>query len=184
MYRKICKIRKRIPILLLTAILVPVLTGCGLDLGQSVLAEFKDNKDGILDEARELWDSFLDEANDWADSMATQSITRDSKLAGKRQTGIDNYVGSYEADYDTFTGEEFIFGGTSLKRKAGRDLEVTYTLTVLSGRAILYWLDGDEEEVIASTTDQGMYEISLHAGKNFITLEGEEFTGSLRLTVD
>lgn len=174
--------QKRICTLSVMAVLFAGLTGCGME--QSILKEFRDNKDSIMGELGELWDGFLDEANDWAEAMATQSITRDKKLTGKRETGADNYVGNYEADYDRFTGEEFIFGGTSLKRKEGSDLEVAYILTVQSGKAALYWLDGDEETIIADTTDNGVYEISLHAGKNFIVLEGEQLVGRLRLTVD
>lgn len=47
-----------------------------------------------------------------------------------------------------FSGEEYIFGGTSLKRKYG-----------------------------------DVYQFTIHAGKNFIVLRGNEFTGDLSLKV-
>lgn len=177
--------RKFVSILLLLGITLTVLTGCSMeDLGQGIKAEFEDNKEGIRQEAHELWDSFLDEINDWTNSFATRSITKAHILNGEREIGIDDYVGSYEADYDRFSGEEYIFGGTSLKRKKGSDLKVTYSLSVQSGNAVLYWSDGNEENIIADTTVGGVYQFTIHAGKNFIVLKGRQFTGSLSLKVE
>ena len=98
--------------------------------------------------------------------------------------GADDYVGTYEAEYEQFTGEEFIFGGTSLKRKEGSDLQATYSLTIQSGTAVLYWLDGEDNIVFTDVSDEGDYEFTIHAGKNFIVLAGGQFTGSLALTVE
>lgn len=129
--------------MLLIGVMVTGLTGCGM------IKEFKENEDSIREEIHELWESFVDEVNEWVDYAATHSITGDSALKGERKTGIDDYVGSYEADYDGFSGEEYIFGGTSLKRKYG-----------------------------------DVYQFTIHAGKNFIVLRGNEFTGDLSLKVE
>ncbi len=37
--------------------------------------------------------------------------------------------------------------------------------------------------MIAEASDEGVYEFTIHAGKNFIVLEGERFTGTLTLNV-
>lgn len=165
-------------------LLLVSLTGCGTDLVTGFIKEYKDNKDGIHQELRELWDGFLEEANDWSEAFATHSITKDQDLIGNREKGVDNYVGTYEASYTQFDGEEYIFGGTSLRRRDGGDLCVTYSLTVQSGGATLYWMEGDNKIVIAEASDEGVYEFTIHAGKNFIVLEGEKFTGTLTLNVD
>lgn len=164
--------------MLLIGVMVTGLTGCGM------IKEFKENEDSIREEIHELWESFVDEVNEWVEYAATHSITEDSALKGERKTGIDDYVGSYEADYDGFSGEEYIFGGTSLKRKYGSDLKVTYSLTVESGRAVLYWLDGKEEKMIADASAGDVYQFTIHAGKNFIVLRGNELTGDLSLKVE
>ena len=176
-------IRKFISLMILGFLLLTCLTGCG-ELGQGMIKEFEDNKDGIRRELGELWDGFLDEFNDWTDSFATHSITKDNRLVGERKKGADDYVGTYEAEYEQFTGEEFIFGGTSLKRKEGSDLQATYSLTIQSGTAVLYWLDGEDNIVFTDVSDEGVYEFTIHAGKNFIVLNGEQFTGNLTLTVE
>jgi len=157
--------------------------GCDADLGAGIIKEFEDNQDGIRQELGELWDAFLKEANEWSESAATFSITDDPDLVGNREKGVDNYVGTYEADYSEFDGKEYIFGGTSLKRQDGSDLCAVYSLTIQSGEARLYHMDGCDEIILADITQEGTYEFTIHAGKNFIVLDGTQFTGSLTLTV-
>lgn len=166
-----------------SVLLLVNLAGCGTDLVKGFIKEYEDNKEGIHQELGELWDGFLEEANDWSESFATHSITKDQDLIGSRERGADNYVGTYEASYTQFDGEEYIFGGTTLKRKDGGNLYATYSLTVRSGEATLYWMEGDNKIVIADTSNEGIYEFTIHAGKNFIVLEGETFTGTLNLNV-
>ena len=101
---------------------------------------------------------------------------------GNREKGIDDYVGTYEADYSEFDGKEYIFGGTSLKRQDGSDLCAVYSLTIQSGEARLYHMDGCDE-ILADISKEGTYEFTIHAGKNFIVLDGTQFTESLTLTV-
>lgn len=164
-------------------LLLVSLTGCGTDLVTGFIKEYKDNKEEIHQELREIWEGLLEEANDWSESFATHSITKDQDLIGNRERGVDNYVGTYEASYTQFDGEEYIFGGTSFGRKGGGDLYATYSLTVRSGEATLYWMEGDNENVIAEASEEGVYEFTIRAGKNFIVLEGETFTGTLTLSV-
>lgn len=167
----------------ISVLLLARLAGCAADLGKGLIKEYEDNKEGIHQELGELWVGFIEEANDWSESFATHSITKDQDLIGSRERGVDNYVGTYEASYTQFDGEEYIFGGTSLKRKGGGDLCAAYSLTVQSGEATLYWMEGDHKIVIAEASDEGIYEFTIHAGKNFIVLEGETFTGTLHLNV-
>lgn len=167
----------------LSILLLTGLTGCVTDLGAGIIKEFEDNQDGIRQELGELWDAFLEEANEWSESAATFSITDDPDLVGNREKGIDDYVGTYEADYSEFNGKEYIFGGTSLKRQDGSDLCAVYSLTIQSGEARLYHMDGCDEIILADITQEGTYEFTIHAGKNFIVLDGTQFTGSLMLTV-
>ena len=166
-----------------SVLLLAGLARCGTDLGKGLIKEYEDNKEGIHQEFGELWDGFLEEINDWSECFATHSITKDYKLIGNRERGVDNYVGTYKAAYTQFDGVEYLFGGTSLKRKEGGDLYAAYSLMVQSGEATLYWMEGDNKIVIAEASDEGVYEFTIHAGKNFIVLEGETFTGTLNLNV-
>ena len=112
-----------------SVLLLFCLAGCGTDLGNGLIKEYEDNKEGIRQELREFWDGFLEEINDWSEFFAAHFITKDQDLIGNRERGADNYVGTYEASYTQFDGEEYIFGGTSFKRKGGGDLYAAYSLT-------------------------------------------------------
>lgn len=161
------------------------LTGCfWMDVYRGIFLEIKDNKEGIRQELAELQDGFFEEVNEWLAPYATHFITGDESLKGKRQEGADDYAGSYEADYDGFTGDEYIFGGTLMKRMSGNDLKARYSLSIQSGSAVLCWMDGEEEHVIADMSASDTYEFTIHAGKNFIVLKGKDFTGKLSLEVE
>ncbi|MCU0080209.1 hypothetical protein [Extibacter muris] len=186
-------LRKLISALLLLVIVMTCLTGCGTDLIRGIIKEYEDNKDGIISEFRELKDGTLNEFNDWIDSITQYTLTEDKKLKGEREPGMDDYVGSYEAEYIRFNGEEYIFGGTLPDRKNGSALKVTYSLNIESGKAALYWLEsadghillGDKEQhMIAEVTAEDVYRFTFDAGYNFIVLKGDDFTGSLSLVVE
>ncbi|MBD5548694.1 MAG: hypothetical protein HDQ97_15120 [Lachnospiraceae bacterium] len=79
----------------------------------------------------------------------------------------------------------------------GRDsdstLKVTYSLSIQSGTATLYWLESEEEHVIsgekvkyaiAEVTAADVCEFTVDAGDNFIVLKGNDFTGSLSLEIE
>lgn len=184
---------KSIFVLLLLLILLTSLTGCGMELARGIIREYEENKEGIKSELQELKDGLKEEINDWMGSASRYALTADENLVGERKSGADNYVGTYEAEYSQFIGEEFIFGGTSLGRESGNTLKVTYSLSIQSGTATLYWLESEEEHVIsgdkvkyviAEVTSADICEFTVDAGDNFIILEGNDFTGSLLLEIE
>lgn len=184
---------KSIFVLLPLLILLTSLTGCGMELARGIIREYEDNKEGIKSELQELKDGLKEEINDWMSSASRYSLTADENLVGERKSGADNYVGSYEAEYSQFIGEEYIFGGTSLRRESGSTLKVSYSLSIQSGTAVLYWLESEEEHVIsgdkkkyviAEVTAADVCEFTVDAGDNFIILEGNDFTGSLLLEIE
>lgn len=178
---------------LLLVVLMTSFTGCGMDLARGIIREYEDNKDSIKSELHELGDGIKSELNDWIGSISQYALTSDKNLKGEREFGVDHYVGSYEAEYTRFHGEEYIFGGTSMDRENGSTLKVSYSIKIKSGSAALYWLGstdghiilGDKvEHMIAETAAEDVYEFTFNAGDNFIVLKGDDFTGSLSLKVE
>ncbi len=149
-------LRKLISVLLLLAVLMTSLTGCGIDLARGIVREYEDNKDGIKSELHELKDGIKNEFNDWMGSISQYRLTEDKNLKGVRKSGIDDYVGSYEAEYTRFNGEEYIFGGTLMERENGNTLKVTYSLNIKSGTATLYWLGSTDEHIILGNKEEHM----------------------------
>ncbi len=130
-----------------------------------------------------LKDNFIDGYDNLLQSVSKHALTEDKDLTGEREYGVDEYTGSYEADYKKFNGEEFLFGGTVLERNKGNALKVTYTLKITSGTAALYWLAAGEEYTIASEDADDVYEFTIGSGDNYIVLKGEDFSGTLTMTV-
>lgn len=129
-------------------------------------------------------DNVINRFNDMLQHFSKYALTDENDLQGDKTKGDDTYTGSYVADYEDFNGEEYIFGGTALERDKGSDLTVTYQLTVDSGTVRFYWRDKEEEKIIADASDIGTYSVTLEEGDNYLTLEGDDFCGSLRVTVE
>lgn len=148
---------------LLSLCLIFTITGCGGD---------------------HVRDNVINGLNDMLLHFSKYALTDEKDLQGEKTGGADTYTGSYAADYKDFNGKEYIFGGTALERDRGSDLTVTYELTVDSGTVKLYWRDKEEEKIIADASDTGTYSVTLEEGDNYLTLEGDDFCGSLRVTVE
>ena len=129
-------------------------------------------------------DNVINGFNDMLQHFSKYALTDENDLQGDKTKGDDTYTGSYVADYEDFNGEEYIFGGTALERDKGSDLTVTYQLTVDSGTVRFYWRDKEEEKIIADASDTGTYSVTLEEGDNYLTLEGDDFCGSLRVIVE
>ena len=65
----------------------------------------------------------------------------------KKEIRIDEYTGTYTADYENFSDTAYLFGGTSIKREAGKELSIDCTLEVTEGTAKVFCISGSDEAV-------------------------------------
>ena len=104
---------------------------------------------------------------------------------GKKEKGIDDYTGTYTADYANFSGTEYLFGGTSIKREAGKELSINCTLEITEGTAKVFWISGSDEAVtLIEATGTYSDIITLPDGGNYIGIECENFTGNIELNIE
>ena len=157
---------KIIAVVFLALILTAGLAGCGSNHDKNSL------KDNLIDG----WDN-------WIQSFSKHALTKEKDLQGEKEKGVDAYTGTYVADYDEFNGKEFIFGRTALNRENGNHLQVTYKLTIEAGTAELNWIAGSDEYSIANISSEDTKEYTISSGDNYVVLKGENFSGSLELTV-
>ena len=129
-------------------------------------------------------DSILDGFNSLLHHVSQYALTDEKDLQGEKVEGVDTYTGSYTAEYDNFSGTEYLFGGTGLERESENELTVTYELTVASGSAELYWRDKDNRYTLTETEGNGSNPVTLTAGDNYLFFEGEDFQGALHVTVE
>ncbi len=112
-------------------------------------------------------------------------LTASRYLQGDRDFGPDKYTGTYTADYEDYTGTEYVFGGTALTRREGETLAIRCAIEARSGKLRLDWNYGAWEPVTL-LDGAGTYEdiIYLSPGSNYFALVGEGFTGSVELTME
>ena len=130
-------------------------------------------------------DEVLNQYNNIVQSAGSIALTRNSSLQGTKEKGIDDYTGSYTANYKNFSDTEYLLGGTSIKREAGKELSIDCTLEVMEGTAKVFWISGSDEAVtLIEITGTYNDTITLPEGGNYIGIEGENFTGCIELNVE
>ncbi|RJW39751.1 hypothetical protein DXC97_10660 [Lachnospiraceae bacterium TF09-5] len=130
-------------------------------------------------------DEFLDQYNNIVQSAGSIALTGNSSLQGTKEKGIDDYTGTYTADYANFSGTEYLFGGTSIKREAGKELSIDCTLEITEGTAKVFWISGSDEAVtLIEATETYSDTITLPDGGNYIGIECENFTGNIELNIE
>ena len=118
-------------------------------------------------------------------AAGTLGLTASRSLEGERAFGADKYTGTYEAVYEDFTGEEYVFGGTAITRREGETLRVRCVIRAESGSMKLDRNYGSDDPVTL-LEGEGTYEdvIYLTPGSNYFALVGGGFTGSVELTME
>ena len=130
-------------------------------------------------------EEILNRYNNIIQSAGIVQLTRKLSLEGTKEKGIDDYTGTYSAEYDNFSDTEYLFGGTSINREAGKKLTINSTLEVLEGTAKVFWIYGSNESVtLLDTSGTFTDTIILPDGGNYIGIECEDFTGNIELYIE
>lgn len=114
----------------------------------------------------------------------SKCVTNDINLQGKRDYGEDYYTGTYQAEYKKFSDTEYLFGGTTIERAAGKQVELFCNLEITKGEAEIFIISGSNEpKTLIKTT--GTYEntITLPDGSNYIGIVGNDFSGTVKIEV-
>lgn len=129
-------------------------------------------------------EEIVDHYNQVLQVAGDNGLTKDKELQGKRKLGTDSYVGTYKADYDGFSGEEVLFGGTALARDAGNKIEIACDTDITDGTLKLILKTGaDDPKILCDTLQSYSDTIELPSASNYIVVEAENFTGSFSLTI-
>lgn len=130
-------------------------------------------------------DEVLDRYNNMIQSVGSKALTKDRALKGERSFGTDQYVGTYTAEYKNFSKKEVLFGGTSIERDTGKTAKVTCKLDITEGTAQLFYISGSNEpEILMEASGEYSETIELKDGGSYFGISGEDFTGSVDLTIE
>ena len=118
----------------------------------------------------------LEKYNAVVEKVGEVQLTNDINLQGKRDYGEDYYTGTYDTEY--------LFGGTTIERAAGKQVELFCNLEITKGEAEIFIISGSNEpKTLIKTT--GTYEntITLPDGSNYIGIVGNDFSGTVKIEV-
>ena len=154
-------------------------TGALADMTDAALGAAADaTDDSVKDTLVGAYGSLVDAAGSWA-------LTPDRSLQGERVRSEDDYTGTYEANYEDFSGTELLFGGTTLDRAAGNTVELSCSLDIEEGEAAVFLCSGSDDPVIL-LSESGDYAstIKVGGGSTYIGVWGEGVAGSVSIQIE
>ncbi len=193
--------RRRLPPLLCGLLCAALLSGCakalpaladGADTVLQALAEGADRIAGALaDLTDNAWKAAAGQADgEWKDavleaygslvgSAGSWALTPDRSLQGERVPGEDGYTGSYQAEYENFSGTELLFGGTVLEREGGGAVELSLSLDGKEGEAAVFLCSGSDGPVSLLTgSGNRNVVIDVNGGSTYVGVWVRNFTGA------
>lgn len=112
--------------------------------------------------------------------LGQAQLTGDDALVGTRQCA-DDYTGTYTAECAHISGQEAVFGGMSVQE---RKLALYAQIHTNSGSAVLRICQGDNVKVYTVPNEEPIQiNLSFSGGGNYITLDYENFTGTVQVHV-
>lgn len=155
-----------------------------------VAGALADGTDAVLDAAADATDDSVKDAlvgayGSLVDAAGSWALTPDRSLQGDRVRGEDDYTGAYEADYEGFSGTELLFGGTTLDRATGNTVELSCSLDIEEGEAVVFLCSGSEDPAIL-LSESGDYTstIEVGGGSTYIGVWGEGANGSVSIQIE
>lgn len=113
--------------------------------------------------------------------FSEKAISKDKELTGKREYGIDNYVGTYKAEYNKETKKEIIFGGTTLHRQNGDHIELNIKLERTSGNINIKARLGENEISLIKDTGEYSDNIYIDGQSYYLVIELDDFVGNIEI---
>lgn len=129
-------------------------------------------------------EDIVNDFGDFLQDTSTNGLTKDNKLEGKREYGIDEYVGTYTAYYNNKTKEETIFGGTVLDRENGNTITLKIKVEKQSGNIEIISNAGTESEVLINDTGEIEKTVDVKEKSYYLKVKVTDFTGNVEIVAE
>ena len=126
-------------------------------------------------------DDTVNNYNNFLQDIAPNGLTKDSKLKGKREFGIDKYVGIYNANYVDDTKEETIFGGTTLNRKEGNSVKLKIKKKKKKGNIEIISNEGTTSVILINDTGEIEKMVNVKEKSYYLKIKVINFTGNVEI---
>ena len=124
-------------------------------------------------------DSAMNTYNNFLQDVSSLGITSDNKIQGERTFGIDEYAGTYKANYNNITKEETIFGGTALDRENGNTIKLKIKVYKQNGDIEIINKLGTKNEILISDTGEIEKTIDVKEKSYYLIIKTNNFTGNV-----
>ena len=126
-------------------------------------------------------DDLVNSYSNFLQDIAPNGLTKDSKLKGKREFGIDKYVGKYIANYVDDTKEETIFGGTTLNRKEGNSVKLKIKVKKKKGNIEIISNEGTTSVILINDTGEIEKTVNVKEKSYYLKIKVMNFTGNVEI---
>ena len=117
-------------------------------------------------------------------NIGDKTLTDSSRLAGRREFGSDTYVGTYSADVEDASFEEYLFGNTSIEREGGYKLSICADFALTAGSCtLLLERDGTDPEVLFEGSGTFAGEVEFGPGSAYFLLRADGATGTIDVEI-
>lgn len=149
--------------ILIFLILIGICIFCGLHISK--------------DKAIENYDSIVH-------FFGENTLTKDKNLKGTRKFGVDKYVGTYNVEYEDFTGEEILFGGTGLSRKNGDHIHIKFDISNSDGKIEVVMRYKDTDKVIATEDGDYDWDSYVEGASSYFIIKTDHYSGKLDVEIN
>ena len=129
-------------------------------------------------------DDLVNSYSNFLQDTSPNGFTKDNKLEGTREYGIDEYVGLYKANYNDKTKEETIFGGTTLDRKNGNTIKLKIKVEKQSGNIEIISNEGTESEVLINDSGEIEKTVDVKEKSYYLKVKVTNFTGNVEIVAE
>ena len=128
-------------------------------------------------------DEVLDFYERTSEQFGDLVLTIKSKLKGDLDFGEDHYTGTYEVVYKNFTGEEVVFGGTTIERE-NEDVHIKLEISESKGDLKIIFKLKEKEEVLAMKDGTYEYDFNVKDGSNYLIIKGNNYSGKVNIKIE
>lgn len=124
-------------------------------------------------------EDIYEKLDDIAGTLGRSQLTAEEDLAGMRNSGVDEFTGTYTAECTDTTGRDVIFGGASVKERSVR----VHGWVQFSGGQLKVRVRENDEVLYIDLDDAGTFDQTLDfsGGGNYIMIDYDDFTGYIEL---
>ncbi len=117
------------------------------------------------------------------ETLGDTVLTNKNKLKGTREFSSDHYTGTYSVTYNNFTGEEVIFGGTTIERDEN-DIHIKLNIEDSKGDIKVIMKLKENEEILATEDGNYQFDFNVKDGSNYLIIRAEKYSGKVDIEID